>query len=130
MQNLVPYSTLTGSGYGNGPYVQVVEPHLHNLLRKLIPTIHFDEAWYKKRYSDIAEAVETGQLQSAHEHYVAVGYFENRFPRFVVADSKWYLETYPDVADAVQRGKFVDAQEHFEKDGFREGRLPFSGWNL
>lgn len=130
MTILVPYSTLTSSGYTTGSYVQVKEFYLHGLIRSLLPAIKFDEIWYLKRYRDIADALESGELASARDHYMTVGYFENRFPREITVQERWYLNAYDDVAEALQRGKFENAQQHFEKDGFTEGRLPFSGWQL
>jgi hypothetical protein len=50
------------------------------VLRLFIPLIPFDEAWYCKQYPDVAAAVKSGLITSAHEHFVNWGFFEGRSP--------------------------------------------------
>jgi hypothetical protein len=110
--------------------VEVSETRFHELIRSILPSIEVDEAWYRKRYRDVDQAVKDGQIKSAKEHYLLVGYFENRIPRLIRVNEEWYLRAYPDAADAVNRGRFDSGQEHFEKYGFNEGRSPYEGWTL
>ncbi len=126
---MISYATLTRPA-PRTPFVQVAEPHLHQLLRSMIPTIQVDEAWYRKRYGDVDEAILAGKFTSAQEHYIEVGYFEGRFPRQFLVDEHWYCLAYHDVLQAIQSGQIDSARDHFERQGFQEGRLPFEGWTL
>lgn len=49
-------------------------------LRLYIPNIPFDEAWYCRRYPDVAAAVKCGLISSAQAHFIDYGYFEGRIP--------------------------------------------------
>jgi hypothetical protein len=127
---IVTYGCLTKVNGGRGPFVQVAEPELHHILRSALPRVEVDEEWYRQYYGDVGEAIEQGHLASAREHYIAVGYFEGRFPRQIAVDEKWYLSTYTDVADAIRKGKFTSAQDHFEIAGYKEGRMAHADWKL
>jgi hypothetical protein len=116
----VEISTVRGELRVNVSYADFIE-----LLKLLIGGATIDEAWYLRRYEDIARAVEQGEIGSAHEHFVQYGYFEGRLPRPIQVDEAWYLEQYPDVADSIKNGSVSSAQSHFDEDGYREGRLPF-----
>lgn len=50
------------------------------VLRLFIPLISFDEAWYCTSNPDVAEALRSGQIASAHGHFVEHGFFEGRAP--------------------------------------------------
>jgi hypothetical protein len=49
-------------------------------LRLLIPFIPFDDEWYRRSYPDVAEAVDNHTMSSAHDHFLAYGFFEGRTP--------------------------------------------------
>ena len=127
---LVTYSSLTRSEGVRDTIVRVREALLHTLLRSVLTQVKVDEAWYCASYQDVADAIAGGELASGRDHYIAVGYFEGRFPRHIVVDAEWYLATYPDVAYALQLGRLDGAQEHFINEGFHEGRRPYEGWTL
>ena len=57
-------------------------------LRLFVPLIPFDEAWYCRRYPDVAAAVKCGLIASAHGHFVDYGFFEGRSPA-----SAWSTES-------------------------------------
>jgi hypothetical protein len=99
--------------------------HGHEVARIL-----FDADWYVTRYPDIAEALSSGKLGSAHEHYTQRGYYEHRMPYEIIVDEAWYLDAYPDVKDAVDKAVFKGGQAHFDALGYREGRLPFAHFRL
>ena len=42
--------------------------------------IAFDEEWYLREYRDVAEAVRSGRLASALQHYLLFGFAEGRLP--------------------------------------------------
>jgi hypothetical protein len=95
------------------------------MIRKLLAGIDFDEAWYLKRYPDIADAIKQGLVPSAREHFINNGYFEGRLPFPIKVNEAWYLQQNEGVADFVRRGLLESGQQHFEENGYREGRLPF-----
>jgi hypothetical protein len=121
---------ISDTGSGDGHYVELLETKLIDLLRILITRVEVDEKWYLATYSDVAAAVKNGALNSAHEHYVRAGYFENRMPGPIQVNEDWYTEEYPDVLSAIRAGAVKTGQEHFERNGFKEGRLPYAGWSL
>ena len=111
-------------------YVLVDRHFFQSCLRPLLEKIAFDEAWYLRKYPDIAEAIRKKEVASAHEHYVRHGYFENRLPFEITVDGPWYLNQYPDIREAVRREQFQSAQDHFEQVGFGEGRIPYANFAL
>jgi len=121
---------MSSTGATGGHYVELLESKFHELLRYLLVQVEVDEKWYLSTYDDVRDAVRSGDLESARDHYIRAGFFENRMPRPVNVDEEWYLREYPDVADAIRNGAFPSARAHFERDGFREGRLPRAGWSL
>jgi hypothetical protein len=113
-----------------GNYVAVDRAFLLSCLRNVIASIYVDDAWYLDANADVAEAVRTGQLKSARDHYLAFGYVENRLPYSIPVEEEWYLEQYRDVREAVEGGVFASAQDHFNSVGFKEGRHPFPAFVL
>lgn len=105
--------------------VELTRDQLMTLIRKLLVAIPVDEVWYTMVYQDVQEAINSGAMKSAKEHFVANGYFEGRLPSKVVVDEEFYISHYPDVAEGIDGGEINSAQEHFEAHGFTEGRLPF-----
>ena len=96
------------------------------MLRRFIAGIQVDEAWYRARYPDIAEAIDKGIVASAQKHFVDDGYFEGRQPFEIKVDERYYLTQNTGVADFVRRGILADGQQHFDENGYQEGRLPFA----
>ena len=95
-----------------------------------IAEIALDEGWYRHRYSDVEDAVRSGALVDAKQHYRESGYFEHRMPFAIAVDERWYLNQYDDVGAAISRKLYGSAQDHFEEVGFKEGRLPYPGFSL
>jgi hypothetical protein len=96
------------------------------ILRMLISGIEVNEEWYLKEYEDIAEAVRSGKVESAQQHFMDDGYFEGRLPFPMPVDERWYLGQYPDVAESIRNGVVTSGEQHFAEDGYREGRLPYA----
>ncbi len=111
-------------------YVAVDRDFWISILGRNISQVMFDADWYLARYPDVAEAVRSGVLKTALEHYCHSGYFEHRMPYRIEVDAKWYLLEYPDVQLAITRKIFSSAQEHFEQIGYQEGRYPYPGFVL
>src|SRR5690242_19794027 len=78
------------------------------LLRRLLAGIEVDEAWYRRRYPDIAEAIDNRVVASAQKHFVDDGYFEGRLPFEIKVDERYYLTQNAGVADYVRRGILTD----------------------
>ena len=128
---MIPYSVLVGAtGQPGGRYVEVKEDILRQMLAPFLDDVIVDEKWYRRTNEDVDVAIRSGEMKSAHEHYVRAGYFEDRLPRPVPVDEAWYLKEYPDVAQAMRDRVFRSVEEHFQQAGFREGRLPHPGWTL
>jgi hypothetical protein len=130
MKYLPPFELIRGSietSTVNGELrVDMSYEDVVRLVRTILSGLDLDEAWYLRTYEDIASAIQTGDVQSAKQHFVDDGYFEGRRPFAIPVDERWYLSQYPDVADSIRLGVVTSAQEHFDKDGYREGRLPFN----
>ncbi len=128
---MLSYSYLMGpSSTGDGHYVELLESRFREILRLLLAEVVVDEDWYRDNNQDVDEAIRSGALRSAREHYITAGYFENRLPRPIAVDEPWYLDEYPDVAAAIRQGVFTSATQHFHRDGFREGRRPSAEFSL
>ena len=50
----------------------------NDILRSFIPLLPFDEAWYCRRYPDVAAAVKCRVIATAHGHFIDYGFFEGR----------------------------------------------------
>jgi hypothetical protein len=99
-------------------------------LKPTLRTIYVDCDWYLLNNPDIAEAIQSGIVVNAEDHYVTYGYYEHRIPYEIKVEEDWYLTQYPDVKEAVQKGLFASAHGHFYTVGFREGRLPHAHFSL
>ena len=110
--------------------VEVPEKLLRQLLTYIADSIIVDTDWYILKYPDVRDAIRQGTVESAKEHYVLYGYFENRMPRLISVDESFYMREYPDVSEAIRLGHVQSAQSHFELYGFKEGRLPCKEWQL
>jgi hypothetical protein len=94
-----------------------------DVIRLLLRGVHVDETWYLSKYPDIADALAAGDVKSARQHFVDLGYFEGRLPCPLDVDEAWYLAQYPDVAEGIARGDIQSARQHFLEYGYEEGRL-------
>jgi hypothetical protein len=110
---------LNGSGR-----VEIPAKLLKLLLQIALVTSEFDEKRYLAENPDVAKAIELGEIESAHMHYVGYGYFEGRLGCGPVVNENWYLAKYPDVGSAVREGKIKSAAHHFHLVGAAEGRSP------
>lgn len=111
-------------------YVAIEQHFLFQCMSDLIGRIYVDEQWYRKTYPDIDDAIKTGILRTAKQHFVRYGYYEHRLPYQIDVDEAWYLKNYPDIEQAIRREQFHSGQDHFEKNGYAEGRLPFPDFVL
>ena len=96
------------------------------LLQLAVAYSDFDEDGYLKLNPDVRQAVDRGQVESGHLHYIGYGYFEGRKGGTAVVEEDWYLRKYPDVATAIKEGRIKSAFDHFNFIGAAEGRCPSS----
>jgi len=54
------------------------EANLKEALRRFLTLVRFDEELYLRLYPDVKQAIDTGALTSARDHFVVHGYFEGR----------------------------------------------------
>jgi len=120
IKGFITFAASKGELSISAPYAQFTQ-----LIRTLLQGIDVDEQWYLEQYPDVAEAIRTGIVASAKEHFLNDGYFEGRIPFLIKVDEKWYLEQNPGVAEYIRRGDLQSAQQHFNENGYREGRKPF-----
>jgi len=111
-------------------YVAVDKEHLVDFLKPTLPTIYMGSDWYPENKPDIAEAIKTGVVANAEDHYVTYGYYEHRMPCAIKVEEEWYLTQYPDVKEAVQKGLFSSAHGHIYAVGFGEGRLSHANFSF
>jgi hypothetical protein len=95
------------------------------LLKSALSSSGFDEKAYLATNPDVAEAIRSGAVPGALEHYINYGYFESRRGAASPAvDEVWYRNANPDVATAIRSGQLSSAQEHFDVVGAEEFRVP------
>lgn len=94
------------------------------LLQIALAAADFDEEGYLRDNPDVARALERGEIESAHLHFIGFGYFEGRQGGGPEVDENWYLQKYPDVAAGIREGKIKSAKQHFHLIGAAEGRSP------
>lgn len=111
-------------------YIAVHKDHLVDYLKPVLGTVYVDTDWYLLTNPDIVEAIRSGAVENAVDHYVTFGFYEHRMPYEIKVDENWYLIQYPDVKDAVAKGSFPSGESHFYAVGFKEGRLPHANFSL
>jgi hypothetical protein len=120
MRAMVRIGDVQGKLTVSGSYDEFLD-----LIRAVLSVIEVDEAWYLEKYPDVAEAIKSGKIASARQHFMFNGYFEGRLPFPIRVDERWYLTQNPGVAEYIRAGRLESGQQHFDHDGYREGRLPF-----
>lgn len=96
------------------------------LLQLAVAYSDFDEDGYLHANPDVQQAVQRGEIESGHLHYIGYGYFEGRKGGTAVVEENWYLQKYPDVAAAIKDGRLRSGNDHFNSVGAAEGRSPSS----
>jgi hypothetical protein len=108
--------------------VSVPRQLFQGLLTAALEAVPVDEDWYKEKYPDFYAQLLRGHFESAKDHYMRFGFFEDRMPHPITVDPDFYVTEYPDTQKLA--GDLVAIQDHFESYGFKEGRLPYPGWSL
>ncbi len=94
------------------------------LLQLAVAHSDFEEERYLQANPDVRDALQRGDLDTGHVHYIGYGYFEGRKGGVPKVDERRYLREYPDVAAAIREGKVKSASDHFHTIGAAEGRSP------
>jgi len=108
----------------DGLHVRLSWHELMSIVELLLQSVPVDEAWYRKTYAGVDEAIETGTIASAASHFAKHGYRDGHWPFAMVVDESWYLGRYRDVAKSVAAGHVASGQDQFWRAGYREGRFP------
>jgi hypothetical protein len=128
LKYLVPFSKLKEQfrvvSVGGQLKVDMTYDELMQVTRKLLQAVPVDEAWYRKTYPDVAEAIDAGDYRTAKQHFIDFGYFEGRRPFEPEVDELWYLRNNPDVRSGVEDGSIKSPATHFIEHGYDEGRPP------
>jgi hypothetical protein len=110
--------------------------------RPSVPDEDFDEAWYLRKYPDVAAAVARGGWKSGYEHYSHTGRECGRLgsplqeaaaqskpsrkdtnrpqimdagPTTELFDADFYSRAYPLAAEEVRRGNASDYRQHYHR---------------
>ncbi|MGB3508607.1 MAG: hypothetical protein WBA93_05085 [Microcoleaceae cyanobacterium] len=85
-------------------------------------TREFDEQGYLRQNRDVAELIRLGKFNSAYDHYVRQGQYQNRRGAYKTFNEQEYLRQNPDVVKAIRRGEFSSGYDHYLKYGQYENR--------
>src|SRR5213076_1156110 len=69
---------MRSSDHGSPLRTTSTKPISRKALRRFLPLVRFDEELYLRLYPDVKQAIDTGALTSARDHFVVHGYFEGR----------------------------------------------------
>jgi hypothetical protein len=128
MKYLVPFSVLKNSirlqSVKGQLKVDMNYDELLDMLKRMLQAVTLDDAWYRRTYPDVDEAIKAGTYRDAKQHFVENGYFEGRKPFEMGLNEEWYLTNYPDVKKGIEEGTLTTARDHYDQHGYDEGRLP------
>lgn len=116
----------------SGSRVEVIlqQEFFLKLVRMALQAVPFDEAYYISEHPDVAASIASGKIKSGKEHYVNIGYFENRLPRRIDINENDYLNANPDLKKAYADGHITSLMDHFIYTGIQEGRQPKIEFNI
>jgi phytanoyl-CoA hydroxylase len=83
----------------------------------------FDEAFYLRTHTDVAEGVARGDWHSGLMHYAITGCSKGRAAAPEV-DTDWYAAAYPMAAQDIAAGRATDLVDHYHRIGRYRGYLP------
>src|SRR5690606_2641521 len=92
----------------------------HGAAEGRSPNALFNEAFYLQQNPDVAQAIASGQVQSASEHFINYGHREARAINPGIDLGK-YLSANPDVTDKLEQNG-LSPLEHLMTYGVNEGR--------
>ncbi len=95
---------------------------LKQLIAEALMLSNIDEDDYVSLHPDVRGAILAGEIHSGIDHFVRVGYYENRLPGPLSFDPIWYHTHYSDIASRFTRDEENEMREHFFAKGYFEGR--------
>ena len=123
---VIPHFSALTPGFSRELTLQGASEAKRYLIRSYIAAWDFDEGWYLGNHPDLRAAIPSDAFADGWQHFVEVGYFEDRIPVTPWIDAEWYMHRYEDVAAAILDGTFASAREHYLALGRFEGRLPYA----
>jgi hypothetical protein len=121
---IIPYNLLLANIRSDGDDVIISREFLEFLLRQILPQVDFDEENYLRANPDVAAAIRRGEWRTPRDHFVAVGYFENRDGAAKPLSEVWYQRVNSDVAEAIKAGEWTSGDHHYREKGLFEWRAP------
>ncbi|CAD5922135.1 G-D-S-L family lipolytic protein [Planktothrix tepida] len=82
----------------------------------------FDEEFYLAKYPDVAKTIESGEFDTAFDHFIEIGQ-ESGYEPNAIFDSQYYQKSNPDLSAQIEEG-FLTPVEHFINYGQFELRSP------
>lgn len=82
----------------------------------------FDQEFYLAKYPDVAQTLESGEFDTAFDHFIEIGQVSGYEPN-ALFDTPYYQEANPDLAAQIEGG-FLTPVEHFINYGQFELRSP------
>ena len=96
---------------------------LKAILELWAKSADFDEKFYMSYYPDVADAVKSGLVSNARNHFIKYGYCEGRLPNLRGFKPGNYLKANNEILNDLGRNpskkKLID---HYVYVGFKEGR--------
>ena len=97
---------------------------------ELRTSIFFDPAWYRTRYPEVAQQIETKRWKCALHHYLCND-SPTAFDPLPAFSESWYLQRDPGLLQVIAGGRgFRNGYMHFLKFGARELRSPSASIDL
>ena len=106
-------------------YLQRIE----SAAPELRTSIHFDPAWYLRRYPEVARAIEAGRWKCALHHYLCND-TPSAFDPLAAFSESWYLQQDPGLLQVLASGSFRNGYSHFLRFGVAELRPPSASIEL
>ncbi|WP_295540858.1 hypothetical protein [uncultured Pseudacidovorax sp.] len=99
--------------------IQQLVDLFYGVIARSIPV---DPEFYLRTYKDISEAIQSGAVSSASEHFINHGFYEGRLPMEPKIDEQLYCQKYPDIGEAIVDGRIESGADHWASFGRLEGR--------
>lgn len=94
----------------------------HKLVAFVAQFSKFDEELYLELNPDVAEGIDGGMVESAHQHFLYSGFLEGRCPSVEGFSAEAYFDLNPDLQSAFEKSDEKGLLEHYIKAGYKEGR--------
>lgn len=106
-----------------------IETELLHTFFSLRPTENnplFNPEFYLLKYPSVQEAINSGMVESAYEHFEKIGHPSGLTEISRYYEESFYLENNPDVIPLIDSGMFASGLDHFLQVGYEQGRTMIS----